>query len=128
VGGKAGTLIGLKHAVAKGVLLGHMEIRLNVRGLYVRERGVRRRRGTVHSALSGSSVEIAHLNKRRVGVAEIVVYSEVDWAQRDCLALGVDAVWDDVGTARDQKWILKQIVGRPVFLEDHDDMFDLLDR
>ncbi len=59
-----------------------------------------------------------------MGVAEIVVVSEVDWVQRDGLALGVDAVLDDVGAACDQNWILKQIVGCAVLLEDHDNVLD----
>ena len=124
MGREARTLVGLEHPVTKGVLLCHLKIRLYLRRLHIRERRVWRDLGTVHFALSVCSIEIAHLNKRGMGVAEIVVVSEVDWAQRDGLALGVDAVLDDVGAACDQNWILKQIVGCAVLLEDHDDVLD----
>ena len=125
MGRKAGALVALEHAVAERVLLGQVKIRLNVRRVHIRERRVRSYRGTVHSALSGYGVEIAHLNKSGVRMAEIVVYAEADWAQRDGLALGVDTTLDDVGPSRDQNRILKKIVGRAVFLEDHDNMMDL---
>jgi hypothetical protein len=105
-------LVALEHAVAERVLLGQVKIRLNLQWFHIREGRVRSYLGTVHSALSGYGVEIAHLHKSGVRMAEIVVYTEADWAQRDDLASGVDAALDDVGPSRDQNRILKQIVGR----------------
>ncbi len=132
MGGKAGSLVSLKHAVGEGVLLSQREVGLDLRWIHIHELWVRRR--TVGSTLGAGDLDligtihfatIIHRHKCGVGVAEIVVIAQVDGRQRNDLYRGINTAAGDVRTPRDQDWILKQIVGGAVLLENNDDVLDL---
>ncbi len=141
-------LVRLEHPIGKRVLLGHLQVRLNVRGFDVLELRIgisvlgASRRGQIawdkvrpiHLAHPGSGVQVTHFHERAVAVVQIVVIwigtdrSQVNRSQRNGLMLGIDSRTGDVvlpgiGPAAGHSSIsaaqsLKQVVGRAILLED----------
>src|SRR5208283_1745065 len=94
VRGEAWSLIGLEHSVPEGILFGECKIRLHVRWIHIHKLRICGRTvgaalgaadtnsiSSVHRAGVRSRVQIAHLDKRRVGVAEIVIVRQVNRTQ-----------------------------------------------
>ena len=134
---KAWTFVGLKHAVAKRVLLGQREVGLNVGWLDVhvlrvgmsvrRAIGGRRARDQVRPVHLAA---VVHGNESGIGVAKIVVLrgrsgcAQVDGAERNGLARRIQTAAGDIGAAGYQNGILEQIVGSAVFLKDDHDVLE----
>ena len=134
---KAGSLVGLEHAVAESVLLGQCEVGLNVGWIDVHELGVGMRIGR---AVGGGSARdqtrpvhfasVVHGNKGGMGVAEIVILRigavcpQVDGTERNGLAQRV-AVLDNIRAPVDQHRILEKIIRSAVLLDYHHHVLNL---
>ena len=55
-----------------------------------------------------------------MGVTQVVIVRQRHGRQRNCLALGIHPARGDVHTWQEIRVAPKQIVGRAIFLEDHD--------
>src|SRR5260370_24310898 len=129
VSGKAGTLIGLKHAVRESVRLGNLEVRLDVGGVHVLELRVGRRAtdraglatdGDLVGAVHFSAV--VHGDKSRVGMAEDIVVGEGDGRKRNGLSERVDTAVGNIGVGQ----TVKEIIGGAVLLKDDNNVLNLL--
>ena len=134
---KAWTFVGLKHPIAKRVLLRQREVRLNVSrfDIHVLRIGMRVWRA-IGRRRAGDQVRSVHLaavvhgNESGIGMAEVVVLrarpgcAQVDGTKRNSLPRGIQAAAGDVGAAGYEHRILEQIVRRAVFLKDDDDVLE----
>src|SRR6202035_3284266 len=143
MGRKTWSLVGLEHAIGESILLRHSEIRLNVSRIYIHELRIQGwtisgslwariwdQVRAVHRTYPGGPVQIAHMHEGAVGVAQIVVIrvaarAQVNLPQLDRLAFGVHSTAGDIGAARDQHLIMKQVVGGAVLLKDDHHVLDL---
>src|ERR1700724_3922750 len=130
---KAGTLVGLEHAVGERVLFGHLEVGLHLGLVHVSKRAVLRTGRArnriqvrpIHLALPAYRIQVALVNEGIVTVAGVVVRLETDFGKRDGIAFRVFAAFDNVRTLADQDRILEKIIRSTVLLEDHDHMVNL---
>ena len=139
MGWKTGALVGLKHAVAEGVLLRQLKIGLHVGRHHILKLRVARRRAVHGGRRAGNRDQVRtihfsvviHFQKTSVGVPGIVVVrrtpgvSQIQWREGDLLSERVFANIDDIRAARNENVVLKKVVGCPVFLEDDDDVLNL---
>ena len=82
MGRRAGALIGLKHEIGPAVLLRHSDVGSNIRRVDILKRTFAGAAiaaiESVHFALIGCGVQVAHLNKAVMGVIRIVGTSQRD--------------------------------------------------
>ena len=128
---KTGPLVSLEIPVGPPVLLRNVKIRLDQAGGVVHVPVLRKGRdnasllwhrgvlvGPVHLAL------VIGCDEGKVAVIEIEAGFKRDWEQRNHLALGIESGRGNVHSRFKVRIAAKQVVWRPVFLEDHDDMFE----
>ena len=135
---KTGTLIGLKHAVAESVLLREMKIGLHVRLHHILKLRITSRRAVHGARRTGNRDQVRtihfavviHFQEPCVRVAGVVVVRrtasvpKIEGCELDCLSQGVDAAGGDICAARNEKGVLKEVVGCSIFLKDNDDVLD----
>ena len=121
---ETGPLVGLEHAVAKGVGFSELEIRRYVGGSNGFEPWIGWR--AILSVLVALYLyffdaihfaTVIEVQECRVSVAQIIIGLQGFGVEGNLRALQIDSVGLDVGASLDQDRILKQIIGGPIFLE-----------
>src|SRR5215475_10709603 len=126
---KARTFIGLKHAIAERVLLGHLEVRLRLCRIHIKKLRVGRTRWDETSdfnpvrSMHGSGIVLG--KEIRMCVPQVVANTQRTRIQGNRLARGVSPAASDVSPGGDQDRILKQVVGSSVLLKHDDDVLNL---
>src|SRR5579872_758428 len=132
MGRETRALVGLEHMIAECVLLRHLEVWRDVRRVYVVVnrigRGARRILAIAGDRILVGAVHLAavvHRYESLVRVVEIVVRSQRHGSKLNGLPRGIYGGARDISAGFDQDWILKEIIGRAVFLKNHHHMLDL---
>ena len=122
--GRTWAFVGLEHAIAEGVLLSNLKVRLNVRRLNIRI--LRVCRGTIRdclTALGGYKVSAIHFTavihgvERAVTVVKVVIVHKRSGPKSNCLAQGVETTLCNVSPTLNQDGDLEISYPSSGFLE-----------